>query len=64
MTDPLHLPDPRRPQHDPVEDEAIEKIVREGPSGAIAVAGTATLIVVAIVILFYLFIYLPRGMVH
>ena len=64
MTNPLHLPDPDNAPHDVMRDVAVEKIVRDGPSGAIAVAGTATLIVVAMVLLFYFFIYLPRGVVR
>lgn len=43
------------------DDEAVEKIVREGPTGTWAVAGVATFIVVAIWFLFYFFAYLPRG---
>lgn len=43
------------------EDEAVEKIVREGPSGTWAVAGVATFLVVLIYFLFYFFAYLPRG---
>lgn len=50
-------PDPRpEPQ-----DEAVERIVREGPAGTWAVAGLATAIVVAIFFLFYFLAYLPRG---
>ena len=36
----------------------------EGPSGAFAVAGVATAIVVAIYFVFYFFVYLPRGAVQ
>lgn len=64
MTNTSHLPDPDNTQHDVMQDEAVERIVREGPAGAIAVAGTATVIVVAMVLLFYFFIYLPRGVVQ
>lgn len=46
------------------EDRRVEEIVRRGPSGAFAVAGLATAIVVAIYLLFYLFAYLPRGAVQ
>lgn len=45
----------------PADDEAVEKILREGPSGTWAVAGVATFIVVAIYFLFYFLAYLPRG---
>jgi len=42
----------------------LENIVRAGPVGAAAVAGVATFIVLAMVIGFYLFIYLPRGILQ
>ena len=45
-------------------DERVEEIVSRGPSGAFAVAGVATAIVVAIYFAFYLFVYLPRGAVQ
>jgi hypothetical protein len=48
-------------EHDPVQDEAVEKIVREGPVGTWAVAGCATFLVVLIYFLFYFLAYLPRG---
>ena len=46
------------------DSAAVEDIVRRGPSGALAVAGVATLLVVAIYFAFYFFAYLPRGAVH
>ena len=42
-------------------DEAIERIVTEGPNGALTLAGIATACVVAIWFAFYLFVFLPRG---
>ena len=45
-------------------DEEVELVVSRGPSGAFAVAGIATAIVVAIYIGFYFFVYLPRGAVQ
>ena len=42
------------------ETEAIDAIVRSGPSGAIAVAGIATAIVVALWVAFYVLVFLPR----
>jgi hypothetical protein len=45
-------------------DRKVDEIVGRGPSGAFAVAGIATLIVVAIYFGFYFFIYLPRGAVQ
>jgi hypothetical protein len=50
---------------DGVDDDArLEEIVGAGPLGAFAVAGVATLIVVAIFVAFYFFFYLPRGMIQ
>ena len=46
------------------DDRAVDEIVGRGPAGAFAVAGIATLIVVAIYFAFYFFIYLPRGAVQ
>jgi hypothetical protein len=43
------------------EDDAVNVIVRSGPSGAIALAGIATAIVVALWFAFYLFVFLPRS---
>jgi hypothetical protein len=44
-----------------ITDERVEQIVAAGPRGAIALAGIATAIVVAIWFAFYLFVFLPRG---
>jgi hypothetical protein len=52
------------PSAAPPSDEDIERVVAAGPHGAIAVAGVATLIVMAIWFGFYLFVFLPRGVVH
>jgi hypothetical protein len=43
------------------EDEAVETIVRAGPGGAVAVAGAATAIVIALWFAFYLLVFLPRS---
>src|SRR5271163_3477947 len=43
-------------------DADIEAIVESGPRGAIAVAGIATFLVVAIWFAFYLFVFTPRAM--
>lgn len=42
----------------------IDEIVSRGPSGAFAVAGVATVLVVAMFFLFYFVVYLPRGTVQ
>ena len=46
------------------EDERVEEILRRGPSGAFAVVGISTLIVIAIFFIFYFFAFLPRGAVQ
>jgi hypothetical protein len=46
------------------EDHQVEEIVGRGPAGAFAVAGVATVIVVAIYFIFYFVAYLPRGVVQ
>jgi hypothetical protein len=43
------------------EDDSIDAIVRAGPRGALAVAGVATAIVVALWFAFYLLVFLPRS---
>jgi hypothetical protein len=43
------------------EEERIDAIVRCGPGGAVAVAGVATAVVIALWIAFYLFVFLPRS---
>ena len=58
------MPAPIDPENSDRDDRAVDEIVGRGPSGAIAVAGIATLIVVAIYFAFYFFIYLPRGAVQ
>jgi len=46
------------------EDRRVDEIVRRGPTGAFAVAGIATAIVVAIYFIFYFAVFLPRGAVQ
>jgi hypothetical protein len=58
---------PNNEAHTDVDDpqrERIDEIVRSGPSGAIAVAGIATAIVVALWFAFYFLVFLPRGVIH
>jgi hypothetical protein len=42
-------------------DADIEAIIEDGPRGAIALAGIATFLVVAIWFVFYLFVFTPRA---
>jgi len=46
------------------ETDRIDEIVRSGPAGALAVAGIATAIVIAIWFAFYFLIFLPRGVIY
>jgi hypothetical protein len=43
------------------DDAEVDEIVRSGPQGAIAVAGVATAIVIALWFAFYLLVFLPRS---
>ena len=43
------------------DDAKVDEIVRAGPQGAIAVAGIATAIVIALWFAFYLLVFLPRS---
>ena len=43
------------------QDEGVDRIVAEGPRGALALAGIATACVIALWLAFYLFVFLPRG---
>ncbi len=45
---------------DEPDDRSVDRIVQEGPGGAVALAGIATFIVIAIWIAFYLFVFSPR----
>ena len=55
---------PHHPLDTPDEDRRVDEIVGRGPRGAFAVAGVATAIVVALYVLFYFVVYLPRGAVQ
>jgi hypothetical protein len=46
---------------DEPRDADIDAIVASGPRGAIALAGIATFVVVAIWFVFYLFVFTPRA---
>jgi hypothetical protein len=44
-----------------VHDQKTDDIVASGPNGAIVVAGIATAVVIAMWLLFYFLVFLPRG---
>ena len=51
------------PEDDPAHsDEQLEAIYRRSPVGAFALAGISTLSVFLMWLLFYVFVFLPRGM--
>jgi hypothetical protein len=59
------MAEPVEERDDPAADQqSVDAIVASGPRGAFAVAGVATAIVVAIYLLFYFIVYLPRGVVQ
>lgn len=63
----MNLPDDaRRTSAGSVEpdDARVDDIVRGGPKGALAVAGIATAIVVALWFAFYFLVFLPRGVIY
>ena len=49
------------PQTSQSEDRSVDAIVSSGPRGAVAVAGIATAIVIALWFAFYLLVFLPRS---
>lgn len=54
------MDDKDNPSAPPPSDDEVERVVAAGPHGAIAVAGVATLIVMAIWVGFYLFVFATR----
>lgn len=46
------------------DTQGIDEIVRSGPTGAIAVAGIATAVVIALWFAFYFLVFLPRGFIY
>jgi hypothetical protein len=55
------LNSPLVPSGDEARDAEIETIFESGPHGAIALAGIATFLVVAMWFAFYLFVFSPRA---
>jgi hypothetical protein len=49
------------PAAEAAQQRAVDQIVREGPRGALALAGLAAAIVVLIWILFYALVFVPRS---
>jgi hypothetical protein len=49
--------------HDP-DPHILDEIYRRAPLGALTVAGIATGLVFGLWLAFYLFVFLPRGLLH
>jgi hypothetical protein len=43
------------------EEQSVDTIVRSGPHGALAVAGVAVAVVIALWFAFYFLVFLPRS---
>jgi hypothetical protein len=56
--------DVNEPSSAGASDEDVERIVAAGPHGAIALAGVASLVVLAIWVGFYFVVFLPRGVIQ
>jgi hypothetical protein len=50
-------------EHDE-HDTAVDEIVRDGPHGALALAGAATAVVIGLWFAFYFLVFLPRGVIQ
>jgi hypothetical protein len=50
-----------RPGREEAGREEVEAVARGGPRGAVAVAGIATVVVLAIWLAFYLFVFVPQS---
>jgi hypothetical protein len=48
-------------QPQPPSDDTVDAAIAGGPRGAVALAGTATAIVVGLWFLFYVLVFLPRA---
>lgn len=64
MIDPSPWSKPASTGQQSVEAEQVDAIVSEGPHGAIALAGTATAIVIGLWFAFYFLVFLPRGVIQ
>jgi hypothetical protein len=64
MRSPPIVTQPNPGKEEEQRNREVDEIVRRGPSGAFAVAGVATAIVVVIYLAFYFFVFLQRGAVQ
>jgi len=64
LEDAMNTSNEVRAPVEPGDDRKVKEIVRSGPSGALAVAGIATAIVIALWFAFYFLVFLPRGVIY
>lgn len=50
-------------EHD-AQDSAVDEIVRDGPRGALMLAGAAVAVVIGLWFAFYFLVFLPRGVLQ
>ena len=48
----------------PLSEAERERIYRRAPAGAVLIAGISTFMVMLIWVLFYVFVFVPRGMLR
>jgi hypothetical protein len=53
--------DPIQTEPGSTDDASVRRIVRSGATGAVALAGIATLVVIACWFAFYLLVFVPRA---
>lgn len=57
----IYEPDDRSIEIPDINQQAVDEIVSRGPAGTVALAGIATLLVIAIWFIFYFAVFLPRN---
>jgi uncharacterized protein HemX len=57
----IHEPQDANQESPEAQQQAVDEIVSRGPGGALAVAGSAVLIVLAIWFAFYFWVFIPRS---
>ena len=51
------------PASDPIEEAALDRVMREVPRGALALSGLTVGLLLLAWLLIYAYVFLPRGMV-
>ena len=55
--------EPQTTANQAAQDDAVRRLVGSGAGGAVAVAGIATAVVIAMWLIFYLLVFFPRATV-